>query len=64
MKAYLITTGVLFALITLVHIWRAIEERPNLASEPWYLVMTAVAAVLCVWAFVLLRRESKSRSPF
>jgi hypothetical protein len=60
MKAYLITTGVLFALITLVHIWRAIEERPNLASEPWYLVMTAVAAALCVWAFVLLRRRPRS----
>lgn len=60
MKAYLITTGVLFAAITLLHIWRAIEERPNLASDPWYLLLTAVAAGMCVWAFVLLRRQSRS----
>ena len=34
MKAYVITTGVVFGLLTLVHVWRAIEEGPQLAPNP------------------------------
>jgi hypothetical protein len=54
MKAYLITTGVVFALLAVVHVWRLIVER-SLLSEPIFLLITVVAAGFSVWAFRLLR---------
>jgi len=59
MKAYVITTGVIFGLLTLVHIWRAIVEA-HLAADPWYVLITAVAAALCLWAVRLLWRWPRS----
>jgi hypothetical protein len=56
MKTYVITTGAIFGLITLAHIWRGIAEGPQVAVEPLYIVLTAVAAALCVWALWLLWR--------
>ena len=44
MKAYVITTGVLFALLVVVHVWRAIEEGPHVATDPAYIIITALAA--------------------
>lgn len=51
MKAYVITTGSVFGLLVLVHIWRAIEEGSHLLKEPSYILVTAVAAALCLWAW-------------
>ena len=59
MKAYLISTGGLFGLITLVHLWRIVDEWPHLATDPWYLLLTAAAAALCLWAWRLLRFSSR-----
>lgn len=55
MKAYLMTTGTLFGMLTIVHLWRAIEEWPHLATDPWYILITIAAAALCGWAWRLLR---------
>jgi len=55
MKAYLVSTGGLFGLITLAHLWRIIDEWPHLATDPLYLLLTAAAAALCLWAWLLLR---------
>lgn len=54
MKSYIITTGAIFGLITIAHIWRIFAE-PRFAKDPWYLALTVLAAVLCVWALRLLR---------
>ena len=54
MKAYVITTGVVFGLLTAAHIWRAIEEGAHVASDPSFAVITIAAAALCVWACRLL----------
>jgi len=59
MKTYVMTTGSLFGLLALVHIWRIVEER-HLATEPWYLLITAASGALCVWAWRLLRLSAKS----
>ncbi len=59
MKAYVITTGIVFGLVTLAHIWRAIEEGPGLAEQPWFILLTIAAAALCVWALRLLWRGPK-----
>jgi hypothetical protein len=55
MKAYLITTGTLFGLLALAHLWRAVEESGQLAQDPWFLVTTVIAAAFSLWAFRLLR---------
>lgn len=57
MKAYVLTTGTLFGVLTLAHILRMITEDPHLATDPWYLLITLVAAALCLWAGLLLRRK-------
>ena len=55
MKAYIITSGMIFGLITLAHIWR-ITKEPHLATDPFFFILTILAAALCVWAWVLFRR--------
>ncbi|HEY6102216.1 MAG TPA: hypothetical protein VI007_03200 [bacterium] len=60
MKAYVMTAGAVFGLITVVHVWRIIVEWPHLATEPWYLLLTVAAAALSVWAWRLLRLPSRS----
>ena len=55
MKAYVMTTGVVFGLLTLVHVWRFIEEGASVFKDPWFVAITAVAAVLSLWALRLLR---------
>jgi hypothetical protein len=59
MKTYVVATGLLFALLTLVHLWRMAEE-PHLASDPWFVLATAVSAVLSIVAWWLSRRQSQS----
>ena len=51
MKTYVATTGVMFALLVVVHVWRAIEEGPHLAKDPAYIVITALAAAMAFWAW-------------
>jgi hypothetical protein len=59
MKAYLITTGSIFGLIVLAHILRIVEEGPHLARDPWYLLLTAAAGAVSLWAWRLLGKLSK-----
>lgn len=61
MKAYLTTTGTLFALLALVHLWRIVEE-PHLRTEPWYILITIAAAALSAWAWRLVRVATRSPS--
>jgi hypothetical protein len=55
MRAYVTTTGVIFGLLALVHIWRAVVEGPHLATDPFYVGITLAAAGFCLWAWRLLR---------
>lgn len=60
MRAYVMTTGVAFGVLALVHIWRVFKEEPTLATDPWYILITVAAAALSVWAWRLLRRSSRT----
>jgi len=60
MKAYVMTTGAVFGLLTLAHIWRVIEEGPHLAKEPFWVLITVAAAALCLWALGLVWRSRRS----
>ena len=60
MKAYLITTGIIFGLITVAHIWRAVAEGSHLSTDPVFILLTVLSATLCLWAFRLLKLSSRS----
>jgi hypothetical protein len=56
MRAYLITTGAVFGLLVVAHVWRIIGESRALARDPAYLAITLACAALGLWAARLLWR--------
>ena len=61
MRAYLISTGVLFALVAVAHVWRVIAESSALATDPWFILLTILAVGMSAWAFRLLRSVTPPR---
>ncbi len=59
MKAYIITTGVIFGLITVAHLLRFVTEGSRLATEPLFILLTLLSAALCIWAWQVLRRSNR-----
>ena len=61
MKAYLMTTGVVFALLTIAHIWRMMSEGGFHGDrDPWFILITLISAAFAIWAFQLLRKTARS----
>ena len=60
MKAYVMTTGAVFGLLTLAHLWRIFEEGLHLAMDPWFALFTVAAGALCLWAWRLLSLSKRS----
>ena len=58
MKAYVITSAVLFGLLTVVHLLQIVMES-HLATEPAYFLITLVSAALSVWGWYVLRRSNR-----
>jgi hypothetical protein len=59
MKSYVVTSGLVFGLITLAHILRVFAEGPRLAKEPWFILTSSAALALCLWAWRVLKGLSK-----
>ena len=63
MKAYLITTGLLFAVLVLLHIWRILAEWSRAVAHSGFVLEMSVGIVLpgilCAWAFWLLRKAGR-----
>ena len=59
MKAYVVTTGAVFGLLTVAHLLRIAGENAALAADPLYLAITAASAALCVWACVVVQRSAR-----
>ena len=59
MKAYLLTTGALFAVLALAHLARTVAESSRLTTDPGFLVegpgIGILAAAITIWAWRLLR---------
>lgn len=60
MRAYVMTTGVLFGLIAVAHVWRVFEEGTGLATDPFFLLLTVAAAALSLWAWRLIRLSTRA----
>ncbi len=65
MKAYLTTTGMVFGIIALLHLLKAVNDWPTVTTEPWgYVGMSAlgvVAAGLSAWAWGLLCSQMREK---
>jgi len=63
MRGYLVTTGVIFALLALAHVLRTIAEWSRLATDPGFILegpgIGVAAAALCFWAWRLLRVSAR-----
>jgi hypothetical protein len=59
-KAYVMTTGALFGVLSLVHVWRVVGGERSLAGDPWFVLFTGIAAALFLWAVWLLRGSTRS----
>lgn len=59
MRTYALTTGVIFALLAVAHLYRMVAESHSLATDPWFLIITGIAAILSVWAFTVARKSPR-----
>jgi hypothetical protein len=59
MKTYVMTTGVIFGLLALAHVWRFIAEGWQVAN-PFFIVITIIAAAFALWAWRLARRSTNA----
>jgi len=55
MKAYLITTGILFALIAAAHVFEVIDRAHVFASD---IIIIALCVALAVWGLRLARMRA------
>lgn len=64
MKAYLITTGILFGLVGLAHVLRTFAEWSRLTSDPGFIIegpgLGLLGVALSFWAWRLLFRQGQA----
>jgi hypothetical protein len=64
MKAYLVITGTIFALMAILHVFKAVADWNQLSNHPGdFLIMGGLgvfAAVLSTWAWRLLRLQRRA----
>jgi hypothetical protein len=65
MKAYLVTTGVLFGLLAGAHLARTFLEARRLVEDPWFILegpgIGVIGGTLAVWAWRLARSTRPAR---
>ncbi|MEP6990938.1 MAG: hypothetical protein ABJA80_08425 [bacterium] len=55
MRTYVVTTGVIFALLAIAHVFRVVQEGQQVATNPFFAGITVAAAAMSVWAWRVLR---------
>jgi hypothetical protein len=53
MRAYELTTGSVFAAVTIAHILRIVYEDRSLAVNPPFILLTVLTSLLTIWGFRL-----------
>jgi hypothetical protein len=56
MRAYLMTSGLIFLALTLAHAARMLAEGTTILKEPVFLTTTVLSVIMTVWAFRVSRR--------
>ena len=59
MRAYVITTGIIFALLTIAHIVRVATESTRFLTDPIFIFFTILSGAIAIWSLVVLRRLSR-----
>ena len=57
MKAYVLTSGIIFALLAVAHLLRVAAEGAHLAMEPFFILTTLAAIAMSVWAWRVMPSE-------
>ena len=60
MRAYVMTTGAVFGLVAVAHIWRVLEEGTYLLRDPFWVILTLATAAMSVWAWRVFRGLARS----
>ncbi|MGI8735296.1 MAG: hypothetical protein ACR2LM_18580 [Pyrinomonadaceae bacterium] len=58
MKAYVLTSGAIFGLLTIAHVLRVLMER-HLVTDPVFILFTLISAALSIWAWRVLRQAKR-----
>ena len=54
MKAYIMTSGFIFALLAVAHVLRVMAEGAYLATEPIFILTTVASIGMTVWAWRIM----------
>ena len=60
MRAYLLTSGAVFALLVVAHVVRLFAEGPTVALKPVFVITTLLAVALTAWAWRLWKQVGGS----
>jgi hypothetical protein len=63
MRAYVITTGLMFLALALAHVSRVFWESQALAKDPENVIVGLIALGLSIWAFSVARRPARPVDP-
>ena len=61
MRAYLLTTSVVFMLLVVAHLARVASEGWGPASSPAFIISSLLAVGMTAWALILLKCLPKKR---
>lgn len=61
-RAYIATTGAIFALLALSHVARVVVEGLYVLKEPIFVLTTLVSVGATVWAVVLFKMSRRLRA--
>jgi hypothetical protein len=56
MRAYLMTSGLIFLALALAHAARIFAEGATTLTEPVFLTTTVLSVIMTIWAFRVVRR--------
>ena len=62
MRAFLVTTGIIFSLLVIVHLAR-IRVEPEVARDPWFWGTTLISAALSVGVAAVLEITAAMITP-
>ena len=56
MKAYVLTSGIIFVLVLTAHVARVFAEGARLLKEPSFVFTTILSVLLAAWAWRVFRK--------